>query len=86
MFSLDYIVPSRTGFASQGGHAVNIELAALRGVERGAEVDGRALDGCGGGEGRHGDDGEGGEVHFGGGGVVGEEGLVWVMFLLEVWD
>jgi hypothetical protein len=59
--------------AGESDGTVDVRLAALRGVESRAEVDGSALlerrtllDGGGGGEGCEGGEGEDGELHFGG--------------------
>lgn len=65
-----------TGGAGEGGHAVDVQLAALGGVGRWAEVSGSTLlqrrtllDGGGGGEGCERGEGEGGELHVEG--IVG---------------
>ena len=55
-------------------HAVNVELAALRGVKGRADVAGGALEGGGGGEGHEGSEGESSELHC---------EVVWVLRLVE---
>jgi hypothetical protein len=60
----------RTSLAAEVCYAVDVDLAALRSVDGWAEVDGCAPDSCGGGESCESGDGEGGELHFGGFGLV----------------
>jgi hypothetical protein len=60
----------RTSFAAEVCYAVDVDLAALGSVDGWAEVDGCAPDGCGGSESCESGEGEGGELHFGGVGLV----------------
>jgi hypothetical protein len=60
----------RTSLAAEVCYAVDVDLAALRSVDGWAEVDGCAPDSCGGSESCESGEGEGGELHFGGVGLV----------------
>jgi hypothetical protein len=60
----------RTSLAAEVSYAVDVDLAALRSVDGRAEVDGCALESCGGSESCESGEGEGGELHVGGVGLV----------------
>jgi hypothetical protein len=67
----------RTSLAAEVCYAVDVDLTALGSVDGRAEVDGSALESGGGSESCESGEGEGGELHFGGVGLVvgGVDGL-----------